>query len=268
MGFIPDVKRIVYATPHKDKRQTLFFSATFSDDVRRLAQSWTKDPASVIIEPESVAADTVDQNVYIVTGEEKFPLTVNLLRKLNPARCLIFLNRRDRSQDLCDKLKAYEFKVELLTGAVPQAKRVRTLEAFKDGRCPILVATDVAGRGIHVDDVELVINFDLPEDPEDYVHRIGRTGRAGSEGQSVCFASEMDAMMLPDIEKYIGRELNCIQPESEWLDIEKREIPRRKARQNGGGGGGRGGARGGGRGGPRGGSRGGSRGGGGGRSRR
>lgn len=240
MGFIPDVKRIVYATPHKDKRQTLFFSATFTDDIKRLATSWTKDPINIVIEPTSVAADTVDQTVYIVTDNEKFALTVNLLRKLDPARTLIFANRRDTSQNLCDHLNVYGFKAALLSGAVPQAKRVRTLENFKNGTTPIVVATDVAGRGIHVDEVGLVINYNLPEDPEDYVHRIGRTGRAGDEGQSVCFASEFDSMMLPDIEKYIGRELKCTHPEEEWLTVEEREMPKRQRRSSQGGGGGRG----------------------------
>ncbi|MCC5844007.1 MAG: DEAD/DEAH box helicase [Verrucomicrobia bacterium] len=269
MGFIPDVKRIVYATPHKDKRQTLFFSATFTDDVRRLAESWTRNPVSVVIEPENVAADTVDQTVYIITDEQKFPLTVNLLRKLQPARCLIFANRRDSSQYLCDRLRDYEFSSALLTGAVPQAKRVKTLEDFKSGAVPILVATDVAGRGIHVEDVSLVINFNLPEDAEDYVHRIGRTGRAGAEGRSICFADEMDSMLIPDIETYLGRPLVCTHPEEEWLTIEERERTHHKARSREraeGGGGGRGGSRGGGggRGGPRGGGgRGGPRGGGG-----
>ncbi|MDF3129544.1 DEAD/DEAH box helicase [Kiritimatiellaeota bacterium B1221] len=241
MGFIPDVKRIVYATPHKDKRQTLFFSATFTDDIKRLATSWTRDPISIVIEPTSVAADTVDQTVYIVTDKEKFALTVNLLRKLDPPRTLIFANRRDTSQDLCDHLNAYGFKAALLSGAVPQAKRVRTLEEFKSGKTPVVVATDVAGRGIHVDEVGLVINYNLPEDPEDYVHRIGRTGRAGDEGQSVCFASEFDSMMIPDIEKYIGRDLKCTQPEEEWLTVEEREVPRRQRRSGGGGGGRQGG---------------------------
>jgi ATP-dependent RNA helicase RhlB len=264
MGFIPDVKRIVYATPHKKSRQTLFFSATFTDDIRRLAGSWTEDPASVVIEPESVA-DTVDQTVFIVTDDQKFALTVNMLRNFKPTRTLIFANRRDTSQDLCDHLNVYGFKAALLSGAVPQAKRVKTLEAFKDGSMPIVVATDVAGRGIHVDEVGLVINYNLPEDPEDYVHRIGRTGRAGEEGRSVCFASEFDSMMLPDIEKYIGRELVCTHPEEEWLTVEERELPKRAPRRSqgggrGGSGGGRRGGRSGGRsGGPRGRSGGGRR---------
>ena len=272
MGFIPDVKRIVYATPHKDKRQTLFFSATFTDDVRKLAESWTRDAVSVVIEPENVAADTVDQTVFIVTDEQKFPLTVNLLRNLKPSRCLIFANRRDSAQYLCDRLKDYEFSSALLTGAVPQAKRVRTLEDFKSGKIPIVVATDVAGRGIHVEEVELVINFNLPEDAEDYVHRIGRTGRAGAEGRSVGFADEMDAMLVPDIEKFLGRELKCTHPEDAWLEVEPRERThhkQRRERDRDSGGGGRGGggrgrgaprggsARGGARGGPRGGTRGG-----------
>jgi len=266
MGFIPDVKRIVYATPHKDKRQTLFFSATFTDDIRRLATSWTKDPINIIIEPTSVAADTVDQTVYIVTDKEKFALTVNLLRKLDPKRTLIFANRRDTSQNLCDHLNAYGFNAALLSGAVPQAKRVRTLEAFKDGSMPVVVATDVAGRGIHVDEIGLVINYNLPEDPEDYVHRIGRTGRAGDEGRSVCFASEFDSMMIPEIEAFIGRELKCTQPEEEWLTVEERDVPRRQ-RSSTSGGGGRGRPGGGARGRPGGGSRGRS-GGGGNRGRR
>ncbi len=235
MGFIPDVKRIVYATPHKDRRQTLFFSATFTDEVRRLAESWTRDPASVRIEPKQVAADTVDQTVYIVTDEQKFPLTVNLLRTLTPSRTLIFANRRDSAQDLCDRLKAYEFHAKLLTGAVPQATRVKTLEDFKTGSLPIVVATDVAGRGIHVEDVGLVINYNLPEDPEDYVHRIGRTGRAGASGRSVCFACEFDAMVVPDIEKFIGRELHCVQPEAELLEIEARAGAVYRGRRDGGG---------------------------------
>lgn len=266
MGFIPDVKRIVYATPHKDRRQTLFFSATFTDDVRRLAESWTRDPISVVIEPERVAAETVDQSVYIITDEQKFPLTVNLLRQLKPSRCLIFANRRDSAQYLCDRLRDYDFTAALLTGAVPQAKRVKTLEDFKNGTIPIVVATDVAGRGIHVEDVSLVINFNLPEDAEDYVHRIGRTGRAGAEGRSVCFADEMDSMLIPDIEKFLGRPLVCTHPEEEWLTVEPRERTHHQARarerSDGGGrsGSGRsgGGRSGGGRGGPRGGSRGGS----------
>ncbi len=239
MGFIPDVKRIVYATPHKDKRQTLFFSATFTEDIKRLATSWTRDPITIVIEPTSVAADTVDQTVFIVTDKEKFALTVNLLRDLKPNRTLIFANRRDTSQDLCDHLNAYGFTAALLSGAVPQAKRVKTLEAFKDGTMPVVVATDVAGRGIHVEDVGLVINYNLPEDPEDYVHRIGRTGRAGEEGRSVCFASEFDSMMLPDIEKFIGRELACTHPKEEWLTVEDRDVPRRPRPRSSGGGGGR-----------------------------
>jgi len=263
MGFIPDVKRIVQSTPHKDKRQTLFFSATFTDEVRRLAQSWTNNPMEVNIAPTSVAADTVDQTVYIVTDEDKFPLVVNLLRNLQPSRTLIFCNRRDNAQYLCDRLKDYDFKVELLTGAVPQAKRVRTLEQFRDGSVPIVVATDVAGRGIHVEDVGLVINFHLPEDAEDYVHRIGRTGRAGAEGRSVCFASEFDSFMIPDIEKFIGRPLVCTHPEEEWLKVEARDRHhhnrrREESRDTGGSGGGRSRSGGGGRGGP-GGGRGGPR---------
>ena len=213
MGFIPDVRRIVYQTPHKRKRQTLFFSATFNDDVMRLAKSWTLAPEHVVITPETVATDTVEQKFWLVSADKKAPLIAEFLEKEKPGRTLIFTNRRDQCHQLQKFLSRREIRTEVLAGDVPQRKRLSTLAHFRDGSVPYVVATDVAGRGIHVDEITHVINFDLPEDPEDYVHRIGRTGRAGAEGISISFVSEDDAFNLPAIEEYLGTAVVCKQPD-------------------------------------------------------
>ncbi|WP_246805201.1 helicase-related protein, partial [Desulfosarcina cetonica] len=219
MGFIPDVRQIVYSTPHKDKRQTLFFSATLTPDVTRLSTSWTRNPVSVEIEPDQVAVDTVEQVVYIVTTDEKFALTYNIITQQNLRQVLIFCNRRDETRRLAEMLERYQINCAVLSGEVPQKKRIQTLDAFKGGKIRILVATDVAGRGIHIEGMDHVINFTLPHDPEDYVHRIGRTGRAGSAGTSISFACEEDSFYIPAIEEFIGRTLHCVPPEESWLKL-------------------------------------------------
>ena len=226
MGFIPDVRQIVYSTPHKDKRQTLFFSATLTPDVTRLSASWTRDPVSVEIEPEQVAVDTVEQLVYIITTDEKFALTYNIITRQNLERVLVFCNRRDETRRLAEMLDRYRINCAVLSGEVPQNKRIRTLEQFKAGKIRVLVATDVAGRGLHIEGMDYVINFTLPHDAEDYVHRIGRTGRAGAAGTSISFACEEDSFYLPAIEDFIGRSLHCIPPEEGWLELPA--APRRR----------------------------------------
>ncbi|MBU1910384.1 MAG: DEAD/DEAH box helicase, partial [Verrucomicrobia bacterium] len=217
MGFIPDVRTIVHSTPPKNERQTLFFSATLTPEVMRLASQWTTDPVSVEIAPEQVAVDTVDQQVYIVTLRDKFALLYNILSRDNATRVLVFANRRDHSERLMENLRRYGIDCALLTGAVDQRKRLRVLEDFRAGKIRVVVATDVAGRGLHVEGISHVINYNLPMDPEDYVHRIGRTGRAGVSGISVSFADEDDGHYLPQIEKFMGRALPCIHPEDDWL---------------------------------------------------
>lgn len=219
MGFIPDVRNIVHATPPKEKRQTLFFSATLNSEVRRLAAAWTCDPVTVEIEPEKVAVDTVQQVIFIVTREQKFALLYNLLTRENAQRVICFVNRRDDAEDLLKRLSEYRINAALLSGAVDQGRRLKTLEKFRKGQVRVLVATDVAGRGLHVEGVTHVINYNLPEDPEDYVHRIGRTGRAGASGTSISFADEFDSFHIPDIEKFIGRSLSCTHPEDDWLTL-------------------------------------------------
>ena len=228
MGFIPDVKSIIRRTPHKDRRQTQLFSATLSEDIRRLAASWTLDPYTVHIEPEKVAVDSVAQFVYLTTESEKFTVLYNLIQSEEVTKAIVFVNRRDQTRDLEEKLYRYGVTTGLLTGEVPQKKRIRTLDKFKSGEIDILVATDVAGRGIHVDDVSHVINFNLPEDPEDYVHRIGRTGRAGAIGTSISLVCESDVFMLPAIESLLGEPIVSMQPEDKHL--KELATPMRKRR--------------------------------------
>jgi ATP-dependent RNA helicase RhlB len=186
-----------------------------------LASQWTRDPITVEIEPEQIAVDTVDQIVYIITTQEKFALLYNIITKQDLKRVLIFCNRRDEVRRLAEELKRHGINCNELSGDVPQKKRLRRLNDFKQGKIRALVATDVAGRGIHIDSMDHVVNYTLPRDPEGYVHRIGRTGRAGAAGTSISFADEEDGFYLAPIEEFMGRELHCIQPEEEWLEKPK-----------------------------------------------
>jgi ATP-dependent RNA helicase RhlB len=217
MGFIPDVRRIVYSTPKKHLRQTLFFSATFTDEVKRLAEQWTRAAITVEVAAESVAANSVEQIVYITTREEKYALLYNLIHTLALQRVIVFTNRRDETRRLSERLSANNISCEMLSGDVPQAKRVKTLDHFKEGKFRVLVATDVAGRGLHVENISHVFNYNLPMDAEDYVHRIGRTGRAGLAGVSISFACEDDSFQLPEIEDFVGHALDYRHPEAALL---------------------------------------------------
>ncbi|MEJ2131910.1 MAG: DEAD/DEAH box helicase, partial [Gammaproteobacteria bacterium] len=217
MGFIPDVRRIVAQTPRRHARQTMFFSATFNKAVLELASQWTLEPIHVAIDPEQLAADAVEQKVYLTTAHDKFRMLFNLISQHELTRVMVFSNRRDETRRIRDRLVALGVDCEMLSGDVPQRKRLATLERFKAGKIRVLVATDVAGRGIHVESVSHVINYNLPDDPEDYVHRIGRTGRAGAEGTSISFACEDDAFMLPRIESLLGTSLDCEHPPEDLL---------------------------------------------------
>ena len=228
MGFIPQVRRIIRQTPQKSQRQTLLFSATFTDEVLSLAEQWTVDPVRIEIEPESVATDTVEQFVYLASTEEKYILLYNLLKQDNVESLIVFANRRDECRRLHEQLVAHGFKAGLLSGEVAQNKRVKTLDDFKSGRIKVLVATDVAGRGIHINGISHVVNFTLPEEPEDYVHRIGRTGRAGSHGTSISFACEDDAFLLMPIGDLLGASLKCEQPPEELLAPTPELLPPQK----------------------------------------
>ncbi|GGN34544.1 MULTISPECIES: DEAD/DEAH box helicase [Marinomonas] len=209
MGFIPDVKSIIRMTPHKELRQTMLFSATFPKDIQALAQQWTYFPKEVSVVPKEATNQNIDQVIYTVEADQKWPVLKQLINENGGQRTIIFANRRDETRDLYERLRKANINCAILSGEVAQDKRVKTLNNFKEGIIQVLVATDVAGRGIHVDNVELVVNYSLPEDPEDYVHRIGRTGRGGETGKSVSFASEDDAFMIPEIERVVGESIRC-----------------------------------------------------------
>lgn len=217
MGFIPQVKRIVRSTPRKEDRQTLLFSATFSQDIINLAQQWTFDPITVEIEPERVATENVDQRVYLLESRDRLNVLKRILATPEATSVIVFANRRDVVRKVHERLQRQGLDCGILSGEIAQVRRTKTLERFKSGKLRVLIATDVAGRGIHVDGVSHVVNYDLPEDPEDYVHRIGRTGRAGEKGVSISFASEDDAFLLPEIEALLGESLKCTQVPEELL---------------------------------------------------
>lgn len=236
MGFIPDVRRIVSWIPRKRDRQTLLFSATISSDVQRLADQWCVEPEYVETELDQVATDTVDQKVYLVTAEEKYHVLYNLIKGNRDERIIIFANMKTETKKLSERLKRNGIDCLLLSGDVAQNKRQSRLESFRDGRVKVLVATDVAGRGIHIDGISYVVNYTLPYEPEDYVHRIGRTGRAGVAGKSVSFACEEGSFYLPEIEEYIGEKLECEVPGDDLvLPAPKGTVQKKSYNKNGGG---------------------------------
>ncbi len=217
MGFIPDVRRIIESTPPKSRRQTMLFSATLTPEVNRLASKWTTEPNVVEIEPERVVVKTIKQVFYLTADIEKFKILYNLMTKRGLDRVLVFTNRKDTARDLKDHLSAYGINCSLLSGDVEQLRRIKRLENFRSGGINVLVATDVAARGLHVEGISHVVNFTLPENPEDYVHRIGRTGRAGASGTAISFASETDSYSIPAIKKYLGEDIPSTYPEDDLL---------------------------------------------------
>ncbi len=240
MGFIPDVRRIINATPRKENRQTLLYSATLDGAVMRLAESWMKNPTQCKVSPDSIASESVDQRVYIVTEEEKYTLLYNLLKKEDVKRAIIFANRRDTVDRLTSILKDHGFRCNQLSGSISQNRRMRTLDDFRAGKFEIMIATDVAGRGLHIEAVSHIINFNVPEDPEDYIHRIGRTGRAGATDVSMTFACEKESFYLPSIEKLLGSDLSYTHPDEELMQPApeiKHSSRRRKPAPNRSGGG-------------------------------
>ena len=196
MGFIPDVRRIMGRLPPKDKRATLLYSATLTDSVMELASQWMEQPFKAEVESERNATDTVRQVVYVIRSEDKFKVLFNHIALHPEARAIVFCNRKSTTEDVYESLKRRGVTCEMLSGDVNQNRRLKTLEEFRAGNVKIVVATDVAGRGIHVDDIEYVINFDFPYEAEDYVHRIGRTGRAGNTGIAISFADEDESFAV------------------------------------------------------------------------
>ena len=207
LGFIKDIRFLLRRMPKPDKRLNMLFSATLSWRVMELAYEHMNNPQLIRIEPDKVTADKVKQTIYYTANQEKIPLLLGLLKTIDPKRTMIFVNTKHTGNQLIRYLEANGLKADILSGDVPQKRRLKLLMLFQKGELPLLVATDVAARGLHIPDVSHVINFDLPQDSEDYVHRIGRTARAGASGDAISFACEDFAFSLPDIEKYLGHKI-------------------------------------------------------------
>lgn len=207
LGFIKDIRFLLRRMPARTTRQTLLFSATLSHRVLELAYEHMNEPEKLVVETETITAARVRQIVYFPSNEEKLPLLLGLLSRSEGARTMVFVNTKVFVERVARALDKAGYRVGVLSGDVPQKKRESLLKKFQAGQLEILVATDVAARGLHIDGIKYVYNYDLPFDAEDYVHRIGRTARLGEEGDAVSFACEMYAMSLPDIEAYIEQKL-------------------------------------------------------------
>ena len=226
LGFIKDIRYFLRRLPPRDQRQCLMFSATLSHRVLELAYEHMNEPELLKVEADQVTVENVEQSVYYPANEEKLPLLVGLLREIESTRVLVFANTR-AATDLVERtLNANGIHAAAMSGQVPQKKRQTLLKRFHDGELPVLVATDVAARGLHIPDVTHVINFDLPQDAEDYVHRIGRTARLGAKGEAISFACEHYAFHLPEIEDFIGYPIAMEQADPEQMPDIQRPPPR------------------------------------------
>jgi len=207
LGFIADIRYILRRLPPPHHRLSMLFSATLSHRVLELAYEHMNNPELVRIEPDKMTVDRVRQLMYYPAMEEKVPLLIGLLRQSEARRTMVFVNTKRMAERLEAILNANGFHAQAISGDVPQQKRLRFLRDFHNGDLAVLIATDVASRGLHIPDVSHVFNFDLPQDAADYVHRIGRTARAGAEGDAISFACEEFAVSLPEIEEYIGHKV-------------------------------------------------------------
>ncbi|MFC1720398.1 DEAD/DEAH box helicase [Pseudomonadota bacterium] len=237
LGFIKDIRYVLRQLPPLDKRQCLMFSATLSQRVLELAYEHMNEPDLLKVEADQVTADNVVQSVYYPANDEKLPLLVSLLSAIKDGRVLVFANMRVTTDLIERTLNANGIQAEAMSGQVPQKKRQTLLKQFHDGKLPVLVATDVAARGLHIPDVTHVINYDLPQDAEDYVHRIGRTARLGAKGEAISFACENYAFHLPEIEAYIGYPIATEQADEEQMSeiVRVPSRPRRRGNNSGAG---------------------------------
>jgi ATP-dependent RNA helicase RhlB len=207
LGFIKDIRYLLRRLPSPEKRLNMLFSATLSQRVLELAYEHMNEPELIRIESESVTVDRVRQAIYFPSNEDKMPLLVGLIREMGAVRIMIFVNMKREAERVQNYLEANGIHASAISGDVPQKKRMRMLENFQKGELPVLIGTDVASRGLHIPDVEYVINYDLPHDAEDYVHRIGRTARAGAYGNALSLGCETYVITLPEIEKFIGHKI-------------------------------------------------------------
>ena len=244
LGFIADIRYILRRLPPPDRRQSMLFSATLSQRVLELAYEHMNNPELVRIEPDKVTIDRVRQAIYFPSMPDKIPLLVYLLRESEAHRTMVFVNTKRMAERLEAWLRANGFHAQAISGDVPQPKRLKFLRQFHEGELAVLIATDVASRGLHIPDVSHVFNFDLPQDAPDYVHRIGRTARAGADGDAISFGCEEYAISLPDIEAFIGHKIPVERYSPESLPKlhpapyvpRDPDAPRRRSGSGGGGG--------------------------------
>ncbi|MCC6346056.1 MAG: DEAD/DEAH box helicase, partial [Nitrospirales bacterium] len=232
MGFISDIRFLLRRMAPYDQRQSLLFSATLSYRVMELCYEYMNLQEKVSVTPEQLTVEKIEQELYHVGSDEKPGLLIGILQRENAERVLIFTNMKSTAEKVASVLEANGYNAAAITGDLPQKKRTRILELFKEGSLTILVATDVASRGLHIEGVTHVINYDLPQDSEDYVHRIGRTARAGAEGKAISFACEDYVYALDDIERYIKQKIPVAPVEDALIaaDIKRAESLRRRRR--------------------------------------
>ncbi len=231
LGFIKDIRYVLRRMPPPPERLNMLFSATLSHRVSELAYEHMNSPTVINANPEQVTVSNVSQVLYHVSNDEKIPLLIGILERIEPTRTMVFVNTKRAAEKVEAYLEGNGVHAGLLTGDVPQRKRLALLEKFTSGKLPVLVATDVASRGLHIPDVSHIVNFDLPQDAEDYVHRVGRTARAGASGDAVSFACESYVYSLMDIEAFIGAKIPTA-PITEGL-LAKPKPPARRERRRG-----------------------------------
>ena len=207
MGFYPDLRTLIKVIPAAEKRQTMLFSATLNSYVKNLAWEYTRDPAEITIEAQNITVDEIDQELLHVSSDDKMKLLLGIISAEKPESLIIFCNTKRTCEVVAKRLRRNGYESEFIIGDLPQSKRLAIMESFKAGKVKCLVATDVAARGIDVNDLAMVINYDLPNEAENYVHRIGRTARAGKSGKAYTFCSEQDVYSLPAIERYIEKQI-------------------------------------------------------------
>ncbi len=238
LGFIKDIRYLLRRLPLPEKRLNMLFSATLSHRVMELAYEHMNEPDLIRIEPDKVTADKVRQAIFFPSNEDKMPLLIGLIREMGQGRIMVFVNMKREAERVQDYLQANGIEASAISGDVPQKKRLRMLMQFQAGELPVLIGTDVASRGLHIPDVQYVINYDLPQDAEDYVHRIGRTARLGASGDAISFGCETYAISLPDIEDFIGHKLPVAKYDVSLLPklVRPKPRPRRKPQQRRGSG--------------------------------
>ena len=207
LGFIKDIRYLLRRLPKPHNRLNMLFSATLSHRVLELAYEHMNDPELIKIEAEKMTADNIRQAIFFPSNEDKIPLLIGLIKEMEKSKVMIFVNTKKEVERLESIMKRNKIDAESISGDVPQKKRVKMLKRFEEGQLSVLIATDVASRGLHIPDIKYVINYDLPQDAEDYVHRIGRTARAGTNGNAISFGCETYAISLPEIENYIGMKI-------------------------------------------------------------